>query len=123
MDFDGTKNNFCDKNCRDGSKDYDDGYAEAAPVGSYPQGVSPYGVYDLAGNVAEWVSDIYDDKYYGHSPSNNPQGPSPWINSAYRVFRGGSWWNSKDTSSIMRYADTLIVAGEFLGFRCARSAQ
>ena len=64
----------------------DDGYAETAPVGSYPKGVSPFGVEDLAGNVFEWCLD-YFDTYRGKSRTN-PRGPQ---NGSKRVYRGGSW--------------------------------
>ena len=54
--FDGSKLNFCDKNCSSDGKDasVDDGYADTAPVGSYPAGASPYRALDMAGNVWEW---------------------------------------------------------------------
>jgi len=62
------------------------------PVGSYHGGVSPYGVHDMAGNVAEWCSDFYRGDYYQWSPYRNPLGPRE--SSSYfhtRVVRGGSW--------------------------------
>ena len=54
--------NFCDRNCPFEWKDtaVDDGYRSTAPVGSYEAGKSPYGAYDMAGNVWEWVADWYD---------------------------------------------------------------
>ena len=58
------------------------------PVGQLQGGKSPYGIYDLAGNVWEWVSDWYDPNYYATSPSRNPQGPE---SGKYKVLRGGSW--------------------------------
>ncbi|MGV8120554.1 MAG: SUMF1/EgtB/PvdO family nonheme iron enzyme [Candidatus Xenobiia bacterium LiM19] len=60
------------------------------PVGSFPSGVSPCGVHDMAGNVWEWCSDRYDKDYYRSSPSRNPEGPSSGV---YRVLRGGAWGN------------------------------
>ncbi len=58
------------------------------PVCSKPQGNSPYGLCDMAGNVVEWVEDWYEGNYYQGSAANNPTGPSTGKD---RVLRGGSW--------------------------------
>ena len=90
-DWDARRLNYCDINCEfDDWKDKsaDDGYARTAPVGSYPDGASPYGALDMAGNVWEWAADCYNESYYAESPERNPTGPdcdNP------RVLRGGSW--------------------------------
>jgi len=63
-------------------------HAALLPAGQLKDGKSPYGIYDLAGNVWEWVSDWYDPDYYPTSPSRNPQGPE---SGKYKVLRGGSW--------------------------------
>src|SRR5688572_11124397 len=63
-------------------------HAALVSVGQLKDGKSLYGIYDLAGNVWEWVSDWYDPDYYTTSPSRNPKGPE---NGKYRVLRGGSW--------------------------------
>ncbi len=63
----------------------------SAPVGSYPKGASPYGVLDMAGNVYEWVEDIYAPNYYQSSPLINPTGPTT---GKYRIARGGSFYNT-----------------------------
>ena len=57
--FDGSRLNYCDARCTAGPNDasVDDGYADTAPVGSFPGGASWTGALDLAGNVREWVSD------------------------------------------------------------------
>jgi serine/threonine-protein kinase len=87
---DGVRVNFCDRNCAFEWKDdsVDDGYGSTAPVGSYEAGKSPYGAYDMAGNVWEWVSDRYNAGYYQSSPARNPQGPA---SGAQVGLRGGSW--------------------------------
>lgn len=88
--IDGTRVNFCDRKCPFEWKDdsVDDGYSSTAPVGSYEAGKSPYGAYDMAGNVWEWVADWYDARYYQRSPARNPQGPTSGTQIGVR---GGSW--------------------------------
>ena len=86
-------------------------------VGSYLLGVSPYGAYDMAGNVYEWVSDFYSDSYYESSPEANPQGPD---NGIYKVLRGGAWSSSHEQvrSAYRNYSDNDFI---LYGFRCALS--
>ncbi|MBE7536719.1 MAG: SUMF1/EgtB/PvdO family nonheme iron enzyme [Anaerolineales bacterium] len=118
--FDGTKLNFCDKNCSFdwADKNVDDGYADTAPVGSYQDGVSPYGLFDMAGNVWEWVADWYDSDYYINSPASNPLGPS---SGQSRVLRGGSWgFYVNDVRSAGRGWVTPDYFEFYIGFRCAR---
>jgi len=97
----------------------DDGYRFTAPVGSYPAGVSPYGVLDMAGNVWEWVNDWYAETYYRVSPASNPTGPTYGDG---RVLRGGSWnHDGHDMRSTMRMWANPSDAIDNFGFRCARS--
>jgi formylglycine-generating enzyme required for sulfatase activity len=124
--IDGTRLNACDVNCPFNWSDQnmDDGYGDTAPVGSYESGRSPYGMYDMAGNVWEWVADSYDAAYYQTSPLSNPSGPGL---DDHRVLRGGSWSDTMDFArSTTRksyfyyyYPDTIYSR---FGFRCARDA-
>jgi formylglycine-generating enzyme required for sulfatase activity len=91
----------------------------AQPVGSYPQGASPYGVLDMAGNVYEWVADWYDPDYYGQSPSENPKGAG---SSLQRVLRGGNWNSNADTLRSSNRFWAFPGRNDFDGFRCALGA-
>jgi formylglycine-generating enzyme required for sulfatase activity len=91
------------------------------PVGSYEAGKSPYGVYDMAGNVWEWVSDWYDPRYYEKSPKRNPKGPETGTR---RVLRGSGWQNETPTVRIFtRVESDPSIRNESTGFRCARDAK
>ncbi len=94
-----------------------------APVGSYPLGASPYGVLDMAGNVYEWVQDVYAPDYYTRSPYANPPGPEE-NEGRWRIARGGSFWNMAFRNrSANRNGDARLPAdtAEFdAGARCAK---
>ena len=88
-------------------------------VGSYPNGASPYGALDMAGNVWEWVADRYDANYYSTAPLDNPTGPA---SGQYRVRRGGAWGNSESiVRAASRHTDISSYTNLNLGFRCASS--
>ena len=92
---------------------------DTTEVGSYESGKSPYGIYDMAGNVWEWVADWYDSSYYGNSLSSNPLGPS---SGEYRVLRGGSWYYGVNlVRSANRDGNSPDLILFNVGFRCARS--
>jgi formylglycine-generating enzyme required for sulfatase activity len=92
---------------------YDDGYVFTAPVGKFAP--NELGLYDLTGNVWEWVSDWYDENYYKNSPKENPQGPG---SGQLKVLRGGSWdaFPRSVRASFRNYLDLSDRYG-FLGFR------
>lgn len=114
--FDGSIGNFCDR-------DYEfiDGFKDNSPVGYYPEGTSPYGVMDLAGNAWEWVADWYGFNYFSSSPGENPQGPP---DGSQRVLKGGT--RRCEGFYDVRAADRIGWFPEFkydyIGFRCAVSS-
>lgn len=92
---------------------------DTSRVGSYLDNVSYYGLYDMAGNVWEWVADWYDNVYYPVSPYSNPTGPE---SGQGRGLRGGSWYSDADNiRSAIRYSSNPMGTSFNFGFRCALS--
>jgi serine/threonine-protein kinase len=88
-------------------------------VGTFPEGASPYGVLDLAGNVWEWCEDIDDPGFYADGPPRNPRNVKP-REKAHLVMRGGSWlYGPRALRTFFRtsYEAHYRFAGG--GFRCA----
>ena len=91
-------------------------------VGSLPEGDSPYGVKDMAGNAREWVSDWYDPEYYKDAPKRNPHGPD--TKGVVRSIRGGSWHSpASDITTSARGRGGFALQTHGTGFRCARSLE
>ena len=101
-------------NCRDG-------YVYTAPVGTFR--TNGFGLYDVLGNVWEWVEDVWHDSYQGA-----PTDGTAWIDSEGkdssrgRVLRGGSWINyPRYLRSAIRISSAPDLRNSFLGFRVART--
>ncbi len=103
--------------------DATDGFAGLAPVGSIPDGKTPLGLLDMAGNAAEWVADAYDLDTAGEVPA---YGPTPETNPRHdvggrRIIRGGSYMQGADAqrsaARTMTYPTRRLP---YVGFRCAQ---
>ncbi|MFQ5900586.1 MAG: formylglycine-generating enzyme family protein [Thermodesulfobacteriota bacterium] len=96
------------------------GIGDTMPVGSFEDGKSPYGVYDMAGNVFEWVED-----WYMAYPGNTH--PDPNEGKRYRVVRGGSWYDCTyykcgiSAPTYNRIFFNPFTKNNNFGFRCAKS--
>ena len=83
---------------------------------------NPWGLYDMYGNVAEWVHDYYGEDYYVSSPERNPRGPRQ---GEFRVVRGGGWSSNADATrssyrSFSASVDDGCMVSDAIGFRCVR---
>ena len=115
--FDGSLANFCDANCpfSHSNPDFNDGYFDTAPVGSYP--ANGYGLYDMAGNVWEWVADWYG--LYSSEDVDNPSGPA---SGSVKLLRGGTWYYDGYYLRVSYRGGNLPDDPNYsLGFRCSRS--
>ena len=121
----------------------------SAPVGRYPRGASPYGAYDMAGNVSEWVNDKYDANYYNFASTDNPPGPAfsrpykatgdpmqplTYEELGYPIFthRGGTWGGHEvylhtahrhfghQGPNWLPFTDIPYFRNNRKGFRCAQ---
>ena len=85
-------------------------------AGAHPEGASPYGALDMAGNAWELVSDYYDASYYGESHDKDPQGPDA---TGLNVVRGTSLYTDPSSLNVTRRQISVGSAGSALaGFRC-----
>jgi len=93
-------------------------YPPIISVDKYDNALSPHGLYQMVGNVAEWVSDWYDKDYYKTAPERNPKGPEK---GTQRSFRGGGWVDSTPSvRAAQRNGTDPNTKMNWLGFRCAR---
>jgi len=90
-------------------------------VNEFPDGRSPYGIWDMCGNVYEWCVDYYDEDYYKISPGSNPKGPD---GGQERVVRGGSVGETRAALRVThREGVNEVTSRETTGFRLAMDAE
>ena len=120
--FDGSRLNYCDFNCQNPGADrnYDDGYATTAPVGSYPDGASWVGALDMAGNVWEWVSTILMP--YPYSPDDGREASAVRQDTtSLRMVRGGGRLDANSATRSANRNERLVYQYDpRFGIRCAR---
>jgi formylglycine-generating enzyme required for sulfatase activity len=116
------KTNSCINNCLNQGFVYqlpDDGYADVAPVGSFATDISPYGIYDMAGNVAEWTANYYSETYM-RSPAASEPNPTGPASGRDIVAKGG---HIELPPELMHSPQVLPInpgnAWYFYGLRCA----
>ena len=96
---------------------YKDG---VSPVGSHPNGASPYAIHDLAGNVWEWVADWFSDSF-PRAELRNPKGPA---SGTAKVLRGGGWQDPPERlTATKRMRAEPGHRDDSTGFRCAQDAK
>ena len=90
-------------------------------VSRYPDSASEFGVWDLCGNVGEWVNDWYDPRFYQSSPDTDPTGPDE---GRQRVYRGGGYHcNKMDIRASARHPANPASYFDYIGFRCAMDVE
>jgi formylglycine-generating enzyme len=126
----GDEANHCESNCDEWihsqpgaswsliNEENDDGYGSTAPVGSFENGVSWVGAYDLSGNMVEWTSTIFGDYPYDADDGREDNEDT----TSSRVMRGGTYHNPTAYmhSALRRYAPPDLDIGGDIGIRCAR---
>jgi formylglycine-generating enzyme required for sulfatase activity len=98
---------------------YDDGFAVSAPSGSFAAG--SYGLYDIGGNVAEWVQDLY-----ALDPTENPplvEDPLGPVDGELHLIRGASWRSAEVRNMRLAYRAYSAESREDVGFRLARNLE
>jgi len=92
---------------------------ELHPAGTIPEGISPYGIFDMAGNVWEWCSDWYNSDYYYSSPNKNPPGPKE---GGYKILKGGCGGNPSYFyfRCANRHKAEINYWDAYTGFRCVK---
>jgi len=95
---------------------YNDGHIVSAPAGSFPP--NEKGLFDLAGNVAEWVNDYYGIEFsLGTKADKDPTGPTK---GEFRMIRGASWRHANITELRLSFRDYSKDPRDDIGFRIAR---
>ena len=114
-------NDYPTKDAKDYGNLYETGLRDTFPVGGFAKGVSPYGLFDMAGNVREWTADYLQPYPDVAADADIAFGETN------RVHRGGGWFDGLDGEVAASYHRNAgppdVTVSDDLGFRCARDAQ
>ncbi len=109
------------KACSPDHANYEDAEGKTTAVNKYASGRSEFGVWDMCGNVGEWVNDWYSPRYYKMSPENDPKGPEA---GRQRAVRGGGYQgNRMDIRAAARNFYMPSSYQDYIGFRCAMDVE
>lgn len=95
-----------------------DKWIHTSPVGSFPP--NQFGLYDMLGNVMNWVADYYSEDYFSNSPEKDPKGPQK---GTYRMLKGQGWNGRPTHGHADRYRQPPTHQKYYFGFRIAASAK
>lgn len=109
------------KECTADCANYANAEGRTTATNKFPKGVSAFGIWDMCGNVGEWVADWYEAKYYAISSESDPKGP---LAGTLKVYRGGGYHtNRMDIRAAARHSAKPNIYQGYIGFRCARDLE
>ena len=96
-------------------ENYENDANHPLPSGTFPP--NPLGLYDMSGNIADWVNDWYDEDYYKNMPKTNPTGPEA---GTHKIVRGGTYAETFTGSNVIARGEIDDIEQEYrlAGVRC-----
>ncbi|HIG52404.1 MAG TPA: formylglycine-generating enzyme family protein [Candidatus Latescibacteria bacterium] len=109
------------KQANQNSANFNNPEGGTSSVSKYIKGQSEFGIWDMCGNVGEWVNDWYEATYYARSSESDPQGPP---DGRQKVYRGGGYQTNRiDIRALSRHNAVPTTYQDYIGFRCALNSE